>query len=415
MLIIKYPINIWESISANGLDTFDTDIKRSIILVNQIAFCGLITSLVYNILYALYDLHLLFPAISINIIGMIFFAGILLLNKLHKHNAAKWTLVLAPNLQIFALTYYLGTASGMQLLHIMMASFPLLLAINDRIYIRAIFVIIPILFYILSYFSFSSGKNLIALDTLFLSTLFMTVSISVFALVILFLHLFHVEVKRAERLQSLEYDRAESLLLNILPADVARQLKDDAKVIAERHDSVSVLFCDIVGFTRISDQLAPEQIISILNDFFSYLDRLAEHYGLEKIKTIGDSYMIAGGIPVPDSQHARNIANFALDAQDYMEQIHIGRNKVYLRIGIHIGPLVAGVIGRQKFSYDVWGDTVNIASRMESHGITGEIQVSETVYWLLRSEFIFLYRGEIPVKGKSPMRTYLLKRSPLLA
>jgi class 3 adenylate cyclase len=206
-----------------------------------------------------------------------------------------------------------------------------------------------------------------------------------------------------------EQEKSERLLLNILPKPIADRLKQGQNVIADSFLDVTVLFADIVGFTHLSDFVSPTVLVELLNDIFSAFDRLVERYDLEKIKTIGDSYMVAGGLPLPRADHAEAIAAMALDMQqeiakfqtEYADQFH-------MRIGIHTGPVVAGVIGHKKFTYDMWGDTVNIASRMELHGVAGRIQVTETTYQRLQDGFRFEPRGYIDVKGKGQMKTYFL-------
>ncbi|MBU2514200.1 adenylate/guanylate cyclase domain-containing protein [bacterium] len=207
-----------------------------------------------------------------------------------------------------------------------------------------------------------------------------------------------------------EYDRAEGLLLNILPTSIAEKLKQDQSIIADSFDSISVLFADIVGFTKISERFTPQQLVSVLNEIFSKFDILVENLGLEKIKTIGDAYMVAGGLPIKNNTHVEDLIMLSQQMQNELEAFNQKSNNNFkMRIGVHVGPAVAGVIGLKKFIYDIWGDTVNTASRMESHGIPGEIQVSEQTYELLKDTHVFEERGEIDVKGKGIMRTYLLK------
>jgi class 3 adenylate cyclase len=172
-------------------------------------------------------------------------------------------------------------------------------------------------------------------------------------------------------------DRSERLLLNILPRPIAERLKHHPTTIADAHAEVTVLFADIVEFTKFSASILPQRLVEILNDVFSEFDRLAERHGLEKIKTVGDAYMVVGGLPTPRADHAEAVAEMALEMRDALAGYEktIGAS-LQLRIGIHTGPVVAGVIGRRKFSYDLWGDTVNTASRMESHGLPGVIQVT---------------------------------------
>ena len=202
---------------------------------------------------------------------------------------------------------------------------------------------------------------------------------------------------------------SERLLLNVLPVSVAERLKR-GEVVADYFNQVSILFADIEGFTPYSADKAPAEVVKILNQIFSAFDKLTEKYGLEKIKTIGDAYMVVSGVPTPQPDHLEVLANMALDMQAIMERFQ--RNGFFdfkLRIGINTGPVVAGIIGFKKFSYDLWGDTVNVASRMESFGIPGEIQVTKDVYRLLKQKYSFQKRGCINIKGKGEMFVYLLK------
>ena len=206
-----------------------------------------------------------------------------------------------------------------------------------------------------------------------------------------------------------QQQQTERLLLNILPEPIADRLKQDTRTIAEDFAEVSVMFADIVGFTQIASHLSPIELIGLLNQVFSAFDHLSEKHGLEKIKTVGDAYMVVGGLPVRRDDHAVAIAEMALDIQAAIAQFRQDTGKEFnIRIGINTGPVVAGVIGIKKFSYDLWGDTVNIASRMESHGVAGHIQVTAATYERLREQYLFEKRGAIQVKGKGEMTTYFL-------
>lgn len=211
-----------------------------------------------------------------------------------------------------------------------------------------------------------------------------------------------------ERLAA-ERARSEELLLNVLPAPIAERLKREEGVIADRFESVTVLFSDLVGFTTLAERLSAEELVQLLNLVFSEFDSLAAKHGLEKIKTIGDAYMLVGGLPTPRPDHARAVAEMALEMVEVVRTFAAERGQsLSMRIGIHCGEVVAGVIGLQKFTYDLWGDTVNVASRMESHGAPERIHLSGTAADLLRGEFELEARGEIEVKGKGPMRTFWL-------
>jgi adenylate cyclase len=218
------------------------------------------------------------------------------------------------------------------------------------------------------------------------------------------------DLDRAHRALMVEQEKSEGLLLNILPGPIAELLKREHGVVAERYDEVTVLFGDIVGFTPLSEGLSPEDTVRLLDQVFTGFDRLAEALGLEKIKTIGDAYMVVGGLPEPRDDHAEAVAEMALGMRKAVAGLcPPGRTEpLSLRIGIDTGSVVAGVIGRTKFSYDLWGDIVNTASRMESHGMPNEIQVSANAYLRLRHRYHLVERGVIDVKGKGPMPTWLL-------
>jgi class 3 adenylate cyclase len=217
------------------------------------------------------------------------------------------------------------------------------------------------------------------------------------------------EAVRTRRALRLEQERSERLLLNVLPAPIAARLKQAEGVIADGFPDVTVLFADIVDFTRRSERIAPEQVVQVLNDLFSVFDQHARQRGLEKIKTIGDAYMVAGGLPDPRPDHAQAVIEMALAIRDEVaRRTDPGGQPLAVRIGIDTGPVVAGVIGTSKFSYDLWGDTVNTASRMESQGVAGCIQVTARTYERLRDGYRFERRGPIPVKGKGEVVTYFL-------
>jgi class 3 adenylate cyclase len=214
---------------------------------------------------------------------------------------------------------------------------------------------------------------------------------------------------REHRLLVAEQERSERLLLNVLPAPIAARLKAGEEPIADGLPEVTVLFADLVEFTRRSQQATPAQIVETLNHLFSAFDVLARRHGLEKIKTVGDAYMVAGGLPDPRPDHAQAVADMALAMrQEVTRHLDPGGQPLAVRIGIDTGPVVAGVIGATKFSYDLWGDTVNVASRMESLGTPGCIQVTDRTYRLLQDGFRFQRREPIQVKGKGEMVTWFL-------
>jgi len=226
------------------------------------------------------------------------------------------------------------------------------------------------------------------------------------------LSVFFIDITERKKMQSdikKEQKKTESLLLNILPEPIAQRLKDGEGAIADKFEEATILFADLVNFTQISTTMPATKLVYLLNEIFSSFDQLTEKYGLEKIKTIGDAYMVAAGIPIPRPDHAEAMAEMALDMVSAIKELNVKLDSDFdLRIGINSGPVVAGVIGTKKFIYDLWGNAVNTASRMESHGIPGRIQVSIYTYQLLRDVYDFEDRGPIEIKGKGEMRTYLL-------
>ena len=219
-------------------------------------------------------------------------------------------------------------------------------------------------------------------------------------------------INRAEKKLAEEHLRSEQLLLNILPASIASRLKRSQDIIADGYENVTIVFTDIADFTKLSDNISPGKLIQLLNEIFSKFDELTDQFDLEKIKTIGDAYMVVAGLPNERKDHAERAAEMGVAMLDAISDFNNNSEyKLNVRIGICSGPVVAGVIGKRKFSYNLWGDSVNTAARMESHGIAGEIQVTESTFLLLQNKYNFDCRGMIEVKGKGLMKTYLLKNS----
>ena len=218
------------------------------------------------------------------------------------------------------------------------------------------------------------------------------------------------QLQTEKELLQIEKDKSENLLLNILPKAVADRLKQGEQTIANGHATVTVLFADLVGFTELARRTSPADLVSLLNGIFTAFDLLVEKHQLEKIKTIGDSYMLAGGIPLHRADHAQAVADIALEMIQTLASLNAEKGtNLRVRIGINTGPIVAGVIGKRKFTYDLWGDTVNLASRMESSGVPGLVHVSESTFEALKTEFDLEERGITQVKGVGEVRTYFLK------
>lgn len=220
---------------------------------------------------------------------------------------------------------------------------------------------------------------------------------------------FQSQKERVLRALAQEQARSDKLLLNILPESIANRLKAENLEIADSHEAVTILFADLVNFTHISAEMPADKLVTFLNQIFSRFDALTEKYGLEKIKTIGDAYMVVGGLPQARADHAQAVAAMALEMQRALQEVAGDSGKeLSMRIGINSGPVVAGVIGSSKFSYDLWGDTVNVASRMENLAMSDTIQVTEKTYELLKDHYVFTPLGAIAVRGRGKVRAYVL-------
>ena len=244
-------------------------------------------------------------------------------------------------------------------------------------------------------------------------TVFFILNIGAVSSIAIFLLAYFVSEKnRLFMLLRGEQVKSENLLLNILPKEIAAILKNESRTIADHYTEASILFADMVGFTPLSAKLAPVEMVELLNEAFSFFDSLVDKYDLEKIRTIGDSYMVASGVPRRRADHAQALVCMALEMRDFVAA-HIFRNgqKVSFRIGINSGSVIGGVIGKRKFVYDVWGDAVNIASRMESHGMSNTVQITRATYELIKDEFTCEPRGLVDVKGKGEMEVWLVHAS----
>lgn len=233
--------------------------------------------------------------------------------------------------------------------------------------------------------------------SVYLQTVLFVMNLGGVGAIVFFLVFYFVQQK------NLYQERSEALLLNVLPKEIAEILKNENRVIADHFEGASILFADVVNFTPLSAQMTPVELVGLLNEVFSHFDTLVEQHGLEKIKTIGDCYMVAAGVPRPRHDHALVLVRLALEMQEYVASREFAGKKLSFRIGINSGPVVAGVIGKRKFIYDLWGDAVNTASRMESHGFEGAIQITRATYDLIKNDIACEPQGRVSVKGKGEM------------
>lgn len=348
----------------------------------------------------------------VNLIGAAIYATIPLLHRFGEL-VPPLTFIGTAYMSIFTICWFVGTGSGLQFYFLVAACLVVLQLGVDRIFLAASLAAIAAGLVIT--LQFLVPRDTGAQPTWSLSLSFVITTISACVMVVTTVWYAVREIVRAEAAMEVEYERSEALLANILPASVAERLKDPARnVIADKYDDASVLFADIAGFTERASDMAPDLLIRFLDRLYGDFDALVDKHGLEKIKISGDSYMVVSGVPEPRPDHVEALAALALDMADAANRLKDSRgNAVPLRIGLASGPVVAGVVGSRRFFYDVWGDAVNVASRMESTDSVGRIQVPEDVYQRLKSNFVLQERGPVAVKGKGVMRTwYLVGRNP---
>jgi adenylate cyclase len=301
-----------------------------------------------------------------------------------------------------------GIGNGMQMYYLGAAALGVLFVGTERIALASVMGLVAVLLTIAVEVLVPRSTGLQSDTAMFYNFIGTAIGCTGTLLAIVFYAL--REAARAEAVAQHEHERSESLLANILPATIAERLKSNPRRIADSCSEATILFVDIVGFTKLSEEMTAEALVDLLNSVFSEIDDLTEKYALEKIKTIGDAYMVVAGAPKRRRDHAEAIAAMSLEIKDSVARLATpAQYSLDFRIGIHSGPVVAGVIGKKKFSYDMWGDSVNTAARMEAHGIPGEIQVSAHFRDLLKDKFLFVERGLVDVKGKGELLTYLLK------
>ncbi|MFO1472291.1 MAG: adenylate/guanylate cyclase domain-containing protein [Turneriella sp.] len=335
------------------------------------------------------------------------FAGYLsciLFGALHKPLAARLLFTTLVQIHIFIFTYLLGWQIGNYLFYLALPALPYVIFYNSRFGVAYGFIT-GLIGFAASYYIKMTNFRLLDVPQNVYDGLFLLAFSSTFAVVFLVIRLFFKLSRSSEVRLQIEKQKSERLLLNVLPADIAERLQKGETTIADHYNPVVVLFADIVGFTEISARTSPGEIVNRLNEVFSLIDILVEKYSLEKIKTIGDAYMVVAGIPVSREDDALRIVSFA---REIIEMIH-ANNQLQLRIGIDIGEVTAGVIGTKKFIFDLWGDTVNTASRMESHGEAGKIHVTGRIAEMLKGQVNVTERGRMLVNGKGEMQTYFVE------
>jgi len=401
--------NILNKLVNTGIDasTDQSEIK-CITLVNMIAFLLFLLCLSYVPLFIFY-LPSTKSIIYIFILCAGFNLAVILLNSMKKHLLA--VIFFASFSLIFLITsaIHFGRDSNFHYfiicsLYLIFFAFP-----KSKKHIMFLFVFLFIISFVGIEIWFLKYNRLINAEPIFFDIIRYSFLFGIiFFVFVISYHAYRVVYISEDQLKK-EQEKSERLLLNILPEEIARVLKDEDRIIADHLKGASILFADVVDFTPMSANMSPIELVEILNGVFTHFDVLVEKYKLEKIKTIGDCYMVAAGVPRPRDDHAQAITSLALDMRDSVAKKEFNGKKLTFRIGINSGPVVAGIIGRKKFIYDLWGDAVNTASRMESHGEEGVIQISEATYKLIKDIFTCEPKGSIDVKGKGKVKVWHVK------
>ncbi len=406
VLGVKSAVLAWLSIGSTGHTKRQ---KQRIILTNVMVSVTAFLSYLHAGILTFYDFsQMKWIGLFLLINGTIILATPFL-NKKHPYLGSVYNLTLWLAYGC-SLIYILGSVSGVYFYFLAGAASAILIMGVYQNLLSILSITLQISLFIYFDRTLIPAAYFLHLDPYFYTALyFSSILFSMFFIFCMIYYAFY-QAQLAEDALEREYEYSEKLLTNMLPASIAAQLKrSQGATIADSHDDVTILFADIVGFTPRAENQNATELVQFLNNLFTRFDRLAEKHGLEKIKTIGDAFMVAGGMPDPQTDHAIRVAHMALDMMDEARKYAAETGEVVeLRIGVHTGPAVAGVIGTKKPLYDVWGDTVNTASRLESSGTNGQIQVTGCTKLLLEDSFIFTKRGKVAIKGKGTLDTWYL-------
>ncbi|MFZ2017741.1 MAG: adenylate/guanylate cyclase domain-containing protein [Methyloceanibacter sp.] len=386
-----------------GTAGYPRAVRRRLTIVNVMAFLIAVFSVIYAGVFFYYDMHDYRHLIALNLLLTVI---VLLAPLAHRINdiAAALMITVAEYIALFVFVWAFGHNSGIQINYIVAAAVAFAIYGLAHIRLAVAIIVAGLVLHVAAWFLFPPERAQFAADPSLLANLYISSAVTTFCIIALIVgYAFTVaDTARAE---------ADALLTNILPEPIAERLKErpDAKV-ADSVDEASVMFSDLVGFTELAHKLGAARTVALLDQIVTEFDRLAARHGVEKIKTIGDGYMAVTGVSLPRADHLPCLARMALGLPGLVERLSAAHGvDLRVRVGLAIGPVMAGVIGTDKFSYDVWGETVNLASRLESHGLPGEIQVSEAVRKSLGDSFVFEPRGLIEVKGVGRLETWLLK------
>ena len=387
-----------------GTAGYERAVRRRLAIVNLMALTIAVFSVIYSVVFAAYGIGTYWPLIAVNIALT---AVALLAPLAHRISdiAAALIICIAEFIALFFFVRELGHESGIQINFIIAAAVAFAVVGLNRLGLVVSVIAIGLALHVAAWFLYPSGNARIAADPALLANLYISSAATTFTIIALIVGYAFTVADRARA-------EADSLLANILPETIAERLKaHPGDKVADSVGEASVLFTDLVGFTELAQKLGVERTVALLDNIVSEFDRLAAAHGVEKIKTIGDGYMAVAGVSRAQPDHLTRLARMALLLPGLVERLSAAHGvDLRIRAGIATGPLMAGIIGSDKFSYDVWGETVNLASRLESHGLPGEIQVSDEARAALGDGFVFEARGPIQVKGVGQLHTWLLKQ-----
>ena len=408
---------VWRNIINYGVAAQSAREKRRIVLTNQTTLLGLLYTAVSSALYVYTDFQALWPVLLSALSGALMLLIVLRLNRSGHTMWARVCLFFTAWFAVAIHSWYLSIDAGVHLQCFLGWTGAFLLTPQRKLWLLVMAGLLFISLYFVSIIYFvSPHEKLAGMDPMFFTNMYVLSALGAFAGITYVLGLFYVQSARAEsmmleaaRAESAALQRSDKVLSNVLPVSIAERLKHGDERIADRVDSATILFADIVGFTRLASSMPAAELVDTLNGLFSRFDDIVADLDLEKIKTIGDAYMLGGGIPLHRVDHAEAVCHAALDMLKETRLFNLdNRLKLSLRIGIHSGPLVAGVIGRKKLAYDVWGDTVNVAARMESEGQKDRALISQATYELVRDSFECKRAGNLRISGRGRIETYQL-------
>lgn len=387
-----------------GTQGYPPDIKRRLMILNMIAYLIAVSTLVYAIQHAYLDFERYKPVILVNLALVVMALAVPFVHRF-SDMAGGLVIVVSEYIALMMFAAYLGRSSGVQLQYVIAAAAPFVVFGLKRLWLIVPIILIGLTLHITAWFWFPRSHALVNADREVIDSIYVQAAITTFGLIA-------ASVYYAFRLVENAKAETDKLLRNILPESIVERLKaKPGDAIADNFPEATILFADISGFVPLAKRLGVEKTVDLLNTIVTEFDALADRHGIEKIKTIGDAYMAASGLPEYDPDHAARLARMALDMQALMERIRASHQlDVNIRVGMALGPVMAGVIGRNKFNYDVWGDTVNLAARLEALSQPGRILVCSRCYCALEKSFQFESRGMVEVKGVGQQEAWFLMR-----